>query len=60
MFVLHSDVIAVRTFCLVFDCYVRDKHTLYLFFTVTFVISALSIFYLIVTLEISTNYICTL
>ena len=60
MFVVYSDVIAERTFCFLFDCYVRDKRTLYLFLIVTLVMSARFILYLIVTLVISTHYICTL
>ena len=62
IFVLYSDVSDERTFCSVFDCYVSDKCTLYLYFIVTLVMSALSILYLIVTLVpgVSAHYICTL
>ena len=41
------------TLCFVFDRYVSDKRTLYLYFIVTFVMSARSVLYLIVTLVIS-------
>ena len=53
-------VLYKRTFSFVFDCYVSNKRTQYLYFIVTLVISALSLLYLIVTLAISAHYICTI
>ena len=57
IFVLYSDINDERTLCFVFDCYVSDKHTLHLYFIVTFVISAGSVLYLIVKLLISAYFL---
>ena len=62
VYLIVTLVISARYICIcfVFDCYVSDKHTLYLYFIVTLVISAGSVLYLIFTLVISTHYVCTL
>ena len=59
IFVLYSDVSDERIFCFVFDCCVRDKYTLYLYFIVTLLPSVRCVLYLIVSLVISTHYTCS-
>ena len=56
---LESSGSAARNgnFFFVFDCYVSNKRTLYLYFIVTLAMRARSVLYLIVTLVMSAHYI---
>ena len=60
IFVLHYYVSNKQTLCFEFDCNVSDKRTIYLYHTVTLVISARSVLNMIVKLLISAHYVFTL